>query len=146
MLNLNKLIIDLILADTAIKNSLGYTATDKRVYGFYAPKDVIYNDSKPSCIFFKTQFGKRKAKYSYPAQYPDVFIYFRVLSITQLNREQVADRLLKIFDQKYNLKNTEFNVKFSEISNYTDGIIEGTPVKPIYTKNISVKLNDVFRF
>lgn len=145
MLGINKLIKDTIVADSGIKSLLGYTATDNRIYGFYAPKDIIYNDSKPACIIFKIHFGKRAVNYSYPLQYPNVFIYFRVLSISQLNREQVSDRLLQLFDQKYNLQNDEFTVKFSEIGNYADGVVEGTPTKPIYAKNISVKFNSVFR-
>lgn len=137
MLELDTLVVNAIESDATMISLMGITASDTRVYAWYPSKDIEYVvGQKEVCIIYRSSMGGRPFNWSYPSQMPDLLYFFRVLSISQLKLRQTSERLITLFDQQ-SLSSTSWAVKWISLVGYADGMMEGSPTKPIMSKNVS---------
>jgi len=137
MLELDTLVVNQIETDSTMISLMGIAAGDTRVYAWYPATDIEYVvGQKEVCIVYRNSLGGRPFNWSYPSQMPDMLYFFRVLSISQLKLRQVSERLIELFDQQ-SLISTNWAVKWIELVGYADGMNEGSPTKPIMSKNVS---------
>jgi hypothetical protein len=144
MREINAEIIEIILADNTIKTLLGHTTTDERIYAWNPSEDVIYSSSKKGAIFYKEITGKRPSKWSYPKQFANSTIFFKVVSIDQENTDKLSERLIELFDLG-TLETTNWRVGFIELLSYNDTVTEGSPTNTQWTKMVTFRFSNVFK-
>ena len=98
MLEIENQAISVIAGDTTIDGYLNPSVDDNRIYAWYPPTDIEYNETNKSAIVYFNNMPKRSFNWSYPSQMPDIFFYFRVLSLSQLEVRQISERLIDLFD------------------------------------------------
>jgi len=144
MLETNAEIIDIILADNTIKTLLGHTSDDERIYAWNPSEDIIYSSSKKGAILYKEATGKRPPRWSYPHQFSNSTLFFKVVSIDQETTDKIGERLIDLFDIK-NIQTTNWHIKHIELVSYNDSVPEGTPPNTQWVKVVSFMFSNVFR-
>ena len=146
MIEIDEYVVDTVTNDSTMINLLGVSADDNRIYAWYPAHDVTYSDSEPAAIVFRDSLGSRSgSNYSYPSQIPNINYFFRCLSIDQLVLGQVAERLLDLFDEKYNVLLDNFGIKKMAIAGSSAGPTEGDVGNPIYVRMVSFNFSNVVR-
>ena len=145
MLEIQSEIISRILANNDIRSWLGSTP-DERVLSWETPQDVVYSGQSKGTIFYRVSLNKRGV-WSYPKQFHNMLVFFRVVHISELERDFVAEKLIEIFDDNSNnkLETTNYSVKKIDFSNKSTGANEGTPSFPLYVSNISFIFSNIFK-
>lgn len=144
MLEIEQKVVANIENDSGIDTLLNPSEADNRIYTFYPHRDVEYNSTNRSAIFYFSRMPKRNYKWSYPYQMPNIFFYFRVLSINPLELRQISEKLINLFDNT-SLQTDNWSVKWIEIKSYTDGESEGGPSNVKLVKNLSFDFTNVFK-
>lgn len=144
MKEINAEIISLILNDSAIKTAIGYTASDARIYAWNPAEDVIYSDSKKGAIFYSLVYGKRTKRWSYPKQFANASIYFKVVSIDQETTDTVGELLIDLFDLK-TIQTTNWRIAHSELLQYNEAKSEGSGQNIQWVKMVTFMLTNIFK-
>jgi hypothetical protein len=146
MIEIDEYIVTTIIGDATMISLMGIDASNNRVYAWYPSHDVVYNSTYPAALVFRKSSGSRPGEnYSYPSQIPNINYHFRALSKDQLVLGQVAERLMNLFDEKYNVLLTNFGIKKISIIGNSDAPTEGDAGNPIYVKIVSFGLTNVVR-
>lgn len=146
MIEIDEYIVNTITGDATMITLMGIDASDQRVYAWYPSFDVVYSSTYPAALVFRKASGSRPGEfYSYPSQIPNISYHFRVLSKSQLVLGQVAERLIDLFDDKYNVLLTNFGIKKISVSGNSDAPTEGDAGNPIYVKTVSFSFSSVVK-
>lgn len=144
MLEINAEIIDVILSDSTIKTLLGHTADDERVYAWNPAEDIIYSSSKKGAIFYREATGKRPPRWSYPTQFSNSTLFFKVVSIDQETTDKIGERLITLFDLG-TIETTNWRIATVELLSYNDSIPEGSGNSTQWAKMVSFMFSNVFK-
>jgi hypothetical protein len=144
MKEINAELINVILNDSAIKTALGYTATDERIYAWNPAEDVIYSDNKKGAIFYRIIYGKRPKRWSYPKQFANGSIYFKVVSIDQETTDTVGERLIELFDLE-TIETTNWRIGHSELLSYNDAKPEGSGRNTQWSKMVTFMFTNILK-
>jgi len=146
MIEIDEYVVTTITEDSTMITLMGISANDNRVFAWYPSFDIVYSSNSPAAIVFRKSSGSRTgANYSYPSQIPNINYFFRVLSINQLVLGQVAERLMDLFDEKYNVTLTNLGIKKIGMIGNSDAPTEGDAGNPIYVKMVSFSFSTVVR-
>ena len=146
MIEIDEYIVSTVIGDATMISLMGITGIDNRIFAWYPTHDIIYNDIKPAALIFRSSSGSRPGgNYSYPSQIPNINYFFRAMSLDQLVLGQVAERLMDLFDEKYNVLLTNLGIKKMGIIGRTDVPTEGDAGNPIYVKTVSFSFTNVVR-
>jgi len=146
MIDIDTYIVSTVINDATMISLLGITATDNRIFAWYPTHDIVYNDVSPAVMVFRKGSGGRPGAYfSYPSQIPSINYFFRCLSIDQLVLGQVAERLLDLFDEKYNVTLTNFGIKKIGVIGNSDAPTEGDVGNPLYVKVVSFSFTNIVK-
>jgi hypothetical protein len=145
MLEINKAIVARVAGDSTIQTLMGGTTSDTRIYKWYPTGDVAFTVGAAECaVIYRTSVTGYPFRWSYPKQFSDMQLFFRVLSISQLKLGQVAERLIDLFDQG-SLQTDNWSVRSIELVSMVEGMNEGEATKPIHTRNVSFTLGVILR-
>lgn len=137
MLELDALVVSTITSDSTMISLMGINASDDRVYAWYPSTDIVYEiGGAEVAIIYRNSMASRPFNWSYPTQIPNITYFFRILSISQLKVRQCAERLIELFD-KTSIESANWSVKWIELNGIADGMYEGSPSKPIVSKNVT---------
>ncbi len=146
MIEIDEYVVDTITTDNTMKTLMGISASDNRIFAWYPSFDIVYDSNSPAAIVFRKSSGSRTgANYSFPSQIPNINYFFRVLSINQLVLGQVAERLMDLFDEKYNVTLTNLGIKKIGMIGNSDAPTEGDAGNPIFVKMVSFSFTTVVR-
>ena len=146
MIEIDEYVVSTVTGDATMISLLGISASDNRIFSWYPAHDIVYSSNSPAAIVFRKSSGSRTgANYSYPSQIPNINYFFRVLSISQLVLGQVAERLMDLFDEKYNVLLTNLGIKKIGIRGNSDAPTEGDVGNPIYVKLVSFSFSIVVK-
>lgn len=143
MLEIDKYMMDAIKADATISGYTGKTASDSRVYSWKPSKDVVFSTTYPAAIFYKDNQNPQPSEYSYPYQVGNVYYYFQIVSNNKTLTKQIAERLNTLFKDT-SITTTNFRVLTVKPNGNAEGADEGTPTNPLYVRNVSFLLKEVF--
>jgi len=144
MLEIQAEIVDIVLNDSIIQGLTGYTLTDERIYAWNPSEDVIYSSSKKAAIFYRMAMGKRPNRWSYPKQFVNGSLFFKVVSIDQETTDKVAERLTDLFDVQ-KLETTNWRINHCELVSRNDAQTEGAPSNTQWVKMVSFMLTNIFK-
>ena len=144
MLELHAEIVDIVINDSIIQGLTGYTVSDERVYAWNPAEDVIYSSSKKAAIFYRTATGKRPNRWSYPMQFANSSLFFRIVSIDQETTDKIGERLIALFDLNV-IETTNWRVCHCELVNYNDALPEGAPSNTQWIKMVSFLFSNVLK-
>jgi hypothetical protein len=146
MIEIDEYIVSTITEDATMISLMGIDANDQRVYAWYPSFDVVYTAVYHAALIYRKASGSRPGEfYSYPSQIPNINYHFRVLSKSQLVLGQVAERLIDLFDEKYNVLLTNFGIKKISVIGNSDAPTEGDAGNPIYVKTVSFSFSNVVK-
>ena len=144
MLELSKEIIDIMVNDATLKALIGYSANDSRIYAWNPSEDVVYSSSKKAAIFYHFSFGKRPSRWSYPQQFANGSLFFKVLAIDQENTDKIGERLNDLFDCKI-IETTNWRIGTCETMGYNNTKPEGSPSNTQWAKMVSFSLSNILK-
>lgn len=144
MLEIDAAVVSKIASDATMISLMGITVSNNRVYDWYPQDRIIFSASNQSAIIYRNSLGSRNYNWSYPSEMPRLTYYFRILSINQLNLNQVNEKLIDLFDMT-TIQTTNWSVKWIELSGSVDGPIEGDPTYPIYTKDVNFNFSTLVK-
>jgi len=144
MLEIYAEIVDIMVNDAALQSLTGYTTNDTRIYAWNPSEDVVYSTSKKAAIFYRIAFGKRPGRWSYPMQFVNGTLFFKVNSISQMATDQIGERLSSLFDQK-TIETTNWRIGTCEQLSYNDALPEGSPSNTQWSKMVSFMLRNVLK-
>jgi len=144
MLEIYKEIIDIMVNDATLQGLIGYTANDTRIYAWNPSEDVVYSTSKKEAIFYRGAYGRRPPKWSYPKQFVNGTLFFKVVSVDQETVEKTGERLSVLFDQQV-IETTNWRIGTCEQLSYNDAIPEGSPSNTQWTKMVSFMLSNILK-
>jgi hypothetical protein len=145
MIDIDAYVVSTVTGDATMISLMGIDGSDNRIYAWYPADDIIYDDTYPAAMVYRKGSGGRPGdNWSYPSQIPHINYFFRCLSIDQLVLGQVAERLLGLFDEKYNIVLTNFGIKKIGVIGNSDAPTEGDAGKPIYVKVVSFSFTNIF--
>jgi hypothetical protein len=146
MIEIDEYVVTTITGDATMISLMGIDGSDDRVHAWYPSFDIVYNTTYRAALVFRKSSGSRPGEsYSYPSQIPNINYHFRVLSKDQLVLGQVAERLMGLFDEKYNVLLTNFGIKKISIVGNSDAPTEGDAGNPIYVKIVSFSFTNLVR-
>lgn len=146
MIDIDEYVVGTVVADATMISLMGIDGSDNRIYAWYPTDDIIYNNTYPAAMVYRKGSGSRPGEnYSYPSQIPHINYFFRCLSIDQLVLGQVAERLLDLFDDKYNVLLTNFGIKKMSVIGNSDAPTEGDAGNPIYVKVVSFSFTNIVK-
>ena len=146
MIEIDEYVVSTVIGDATMITLMGITGTDNRIFAWYPTHDIVYGNTNPAAIVYRKSSGGRTGdNYSYPSQIPNINYFFRCLSIDQLVLGQVAERLMDLFDEKYNVLLTNLGIKKIGIMGNSDAPTEGDVGNPIYVKMVSFSFTNVVR-
>jgi hypothetical protein len=143
MLEIDKYVVDKIKNDATISGYTGKDANDSRVYTYRPSVDVIFSPKYPAAIFYRDNQNPQPKEYSYPSQVGDIYYYFQVVSDNKTLTKQIGERLVSIF-KDISITTTNWRVLIVKSNGNSEGVPEGTPTKPLYVRNVSFLLREVF--
>lgn len=143
MLEIDKYIMDAIKGDATISGYTGKTSSDPRVYSWMPSQDVIFSSTYPAAIFYRDNQNPHPIEYSYPSQIGNIYYYFQIVSNSKTLTKQIAERLITLFKDT-SVTTTNFRVLIIKQNGNSEGITEGTATKPLYVRNVSLLLKEVF--
>lgn len=146
MIEIDEYVVNKITGDATMISLMGIDVNDNRVYAWYPSFDVVYTATYLAALIFRKASGSRSGGlYSYPSQIPNISYHFRVLSKSQLVLGQVAERLIDLFDEQYNVLLTNFGIKKISVIGNSDAPTEGDAGNPIYVKTVSFSFSTVVK-
>jgi hypothetical protein len=146
MIEIDEYIVSTVIGDATMVSLMGITASDNRIFAWYPSHDITYSDTQPAALIFRSSSGPRPGElYSFPSQIPNINYFFRALSLDQLVLGQVSERLMDLFDEKYNVLLTNLGIKKMGIIGRSDVPTEGDAGNPIYVKIVSFSFTNVVR-
>jgi hypothetical protein len=143
MLELNKYFIDAMKADSGLNALTGGDSTDYRIYQFNPPFTITFSSIKRAAIFYRDNQNPRPTLHSYPSQRGNIYLYFSVESPNKTLTQQVAEYIINKFENK-GFYTTNWRVLNVIMNGSSDGEFAGTPTTPVYKRNISFLLLNVF--
>jgi hypothetical protein len=144
MLEITDEFVDILRLDSTIISLTGLNSSDMRIYSWNPPFDIIYNSTYKAAIFIRdTQFGRVSNYWSYPSQLPDIMYYFACVSPTKTTTNQLEERIRQLLDM-YSFDTLNYRIGVITLNNVVDGINDGTPTKPLYSRITSFTLREVF--
>ena len=144
MLEIYTEIIDIIINDATIKNLIGYTSSDERIYAWNPSEDIIYSNSKKGAIFYRSATGKRPVRWSYPQQFSNSTLFFKVVAVDQETTDKIGERLIELFDLQ-KIETTNWKINHCELLSYNDAAPEGSPSNTQWSKMITFVFTNIFR-
>lgn len=145
MLEIDRAIVQRISNDSTIQTIMGGTAADRRIYAWFPVGDVVFTEGTVECsIVYRVSVNGYPWRWSYPNQFSEMQLFFRIASINQLKLGQVSERLIDLFD-KGSLQSTNWSVRWIELLSDVEGFNEGEATKPIHIRNQSYRLGTVLR-
>lgn len=146
MIEIDEYVVSTITGDATMISLMGIDANDQRVYAWYPSFDVVYTSTYLAALIYRKASGSRPGgAYSYPSQIPNINYHFRALSKSQLVLGQVAERLIDLFDEKYNVLLTNFGIKKIGVVGNSDAPTEGDAGNPIYVKTVSFGFTNIVK-
>lgn len=144
MLEITDHFIELLRLDSTIISLTGLTNSDMRIYSWGPPFDIVYTSVYKAAIFIRdSQTTRMRDKWSYPSQLPDIMYYFACVSPSKTISHELEERIRQLLDL-YSFATLNYRVGIVMLNNVIDGINEGTPTKPLYSRVISFALKEVF--
>jgi hypothetical protein len=144
MLEIHAEIVEIIEADSTMDNLLGATTSDTRIYSWNPSEDIIYSSSKKGAIFYREAVGKRPPRWSYPKQFSNSTLFFKVVGINQTITNQIGERLIDLFDLG-TVETTNWRIATVELLSYNDSIPEGSPTNTQWTKMVTFMFSNIFK-
>ncbi|MDY0313753.1 MAG: hypothetical protein RBR32_01620 [Bacteroidales bacterium] len=147
MLEIDKYIIDEIKADATIAGYTGYSVNDPRVYQWEPPIPVSFGSTLPAAIFYRNNQVPTPYQSSFYSQRGNIYYYFQIVALNKTLANQIAERLLKLFkadEHNSGFSTTNWRVLTVKNNGVMDGVNQGSPTKPLYVRNVSLLLKEVF--
>jgi len=146
MIDIDGYIVTTVIGDATMKTLMGIDTSDNRIYAWYPSHDIVYSSTYRAALVFRGSSGSRPGNnFSYPSQIPNINYHFRALSKSQLVLGQVSERLMNLFDEKYNVILTNFGIKKISIIGKSDAPTEGDAGNPIYVEVVSFSFSNIVR-
>ena len=130
MIEIDEYVVSTVVGDATMISLMGITGTDNRIFAWYPTHDIVYGNTNPAAIVYRI---------------PNINYFFRCLSVDQLVLGQVSERLMDLFDEKYNVLLTNLGIKKIGIIGNSDAPTEGDVGNPIYVKMVSFSFTNVVR-
>ena len=137
-------LLDTIRSDTAIQTYTGYSVSDTRIYSWNPMFNVIFSPTQKVAIFFRYNQNPLPVNFSYLTQRGDIYFYFQIKSPDKTLGIRCTERIENLFRDKP-LTTDNYNVKIIECLGSSEGNVEGTVTRPVYVRNMSLKLKHVFK-
>jgi hypothetical protein len=143
MYQLKDKIYETVINDSELISLLNITEEETRVATTYPSDDILYNDITPALLIYGMVITRRSHQWSYPNQTGNAFLYFRINSIDKMVMENIAERLIVLFD-KSAVESDNWIAKTSMLNGSTEKSPEGSPSQPIYILDVSFRLSNIF--
>ena len=143
MYQLKDKVYNIVITDPELISLLNMTEEETRVATAYPSDDVFYNDITPAFIVYAMVITRRSQQWSFPNQTGNAFLYFRINSIDKTKLENIADRLIVLFDKSV-VESDNWIAKTCMLNNATEKPPEGSPSQPVYVLDVSFRLSNIF--
>lgn len=145
MLEITKWFIDQLKADSTLSGMLGANAQDNRIYSWDFPTTITYSASLKAAIFYKENQNPRPFMHSYPSQRGNIYYYFSIVSPNKTLANQIVEYLVSKFENRGIFNTTSWRIGNIIMNGSAEGVNEGTPTNPLYKRNLSFLLAEIFR-
>jgi hypothetical protein len=144
MLEISKYLLDSIKADNSLKTLLGADSSDERTYSWNPPFQILFSSTYKAAIFYRDSQNPRPTLNSYPSQKGNIYYYFSIESPNKNLVNQIAEYLISKFDNKP-FVTTNWRIGSLILNQSAEGVIGGTATTPIYKRNLSFLMGNIFK-
>ena len=145
MLEIDKYLIDLIVADSDITTLLGSTDSDNRIYIWNPDINISYSSTNKSALFYSNnQIQRELNNFAFPSQIGDIIYRFYVNSLDYSTNENLTEKLINLLSD-ISMETTNYKIlKILLMSNDYLGNM-GTDTFIIYARQVSFLLHCVYK-
>ena len=137
----------LLVADSDMISLLNIDASTHRIYYWRPASNITYNTTYDSAIIYRSFINSLPFQWSYLQQIEDMTYFFRVFSTDQSKSRQISEKLTQLLNPHTQpLTLTNFSVKVIKVISNADGMTEtGSTNEVVYSRNVNIKFENVFR-